>query len=751
MTFLYTTTIFLSALLLFLVQPLVGKMILPLLGGAPTVWNTVMVFFQAVLLCGYMYAHFSRKFLGVKGQSVVHLALLGVAALALPIIIPATIPDSAIYHPTPWLLTTLGLAVGLPFFALSANAPMLQSWLARTSHKDAENPYFLYAASNFGSMIALLGYPLVVEPFLELPHQSHLWAIGFALLGGCIALCAAVLWRNFSQDSPQEALTPPPVEIIPARRKCFWVLLAFVPSSLLLGTTTILTTDIASIPLLWVLPLTIYLLSFVLVFAKRPLLYERSRNALFPLAMFIAVIRMAEGTVAETGLMLIYLLLLFAGCMVCHHRLARDKPSPAHLTEFYLWMSAGGVLGGIFNALLAPVLFPHIWEYPLALALACILCPAAADEKKNTFRFSLRDVGAPLVVLGAMAAFFFISQQAFVRYPDAFAAMDAWIKAHNPLETKLSVFSLLAGVAVVIPLGACFLFRLRPLRFGLMIGALFAVGMVNPLQLSDKVTHIERNFFGVVRVQEFKSAGLTVLYHGTTMHGMQSSKPDLRLRPLGYYHPEGPFGDFFRAFSEQASHGRIGIMGLGAGSLACLARSSDTMTYYEIDPVVDNLARDPHYFTFLRDCPPEGHTVLGDARLSLVKEPDGTFDMLVVDVFSSDAIPTHLLTREAFALYMKKLAPGGVIAVHISNRHLDLAPVVSAVARSVGLDGAITLDKKPSADGLKFPTELVVLSTNQVFIARLQAESPGWKPLPPARPEMLWTDSFSNILRVLRH
>lgn len=741
MALLYTGTIFLSAFLLFLVQPMIGKMLLPLLGGSPSVWNTVMVFFQALLLFGYLYAHLTRR-LGAKKQAVVHLGLLALAAATLPIVVPHDVPEAVVYQPVTWLLTTLLAAVGLPFFALSANAPMLQSWLASTRHKDAQNPYFLYAASNAASMLALLGYPVLMEPWLRLGEQTALWRYSFYVLVLGIAACAFSMGKHYAAPVATAAGAE---EAITLKRRAWWLLLAFVPSAMLMGTTTIITTDIASAPLLWVIPLALYLLSFVFVFAKKPIFYERSRNALLPLAMFIAVVRMAEGTVNETGLVFIYILLLFCTCMVCHHRLAADKPSPEKLTEFYLMMSLGGVLGGIFAGVLAPAIFDQVWEYPLALALACVLCPPAKPVQEKR----IWDVAAPLLVVGAMALFFVLLKLLSNQFGEAFTAMNAWISAHNPLETPLTVFSLLSALSSFIPLIACFLFRERPVRFSLMIGILFVVSTLQPMNPAFTPLATERNFFGVVKVREYRDEHFRTMVHGTTMHGIQSTLPELKLTPGGYYHPQGPFGEFFQAMPA----GHFAMLGLGTGGLACLVSRESTLTYYEIDPTVEKFARDNRYFTFLQDCPPKVDVVLGDGRLELARAPDHSFDALVVDVFSSDAIPTHLMTKEAFEVYKKKLKKNAWIAIHVSNRHLNLEPVVSAVADSVGLKGIRKIDNMTENDSkiLKLKTNIIILSEDAAVLERFRASHEGWEPISAPRPDMLWTDDFSNILRVIKH
>jgi spermidine synthase len=733
----FALSLFVSATLLFWVQPMFAKMVLPLLGGTPAVWNTCMVFYQAVLLAGYVYAHVSARWLGVRWQAVLHVGWLALALLVLPIGIPkGWIPPAAAY-PGPWLLLLLLVSVGLPFFVLSTTAPMLQQWFAHTRHHAARDPYFLYAASNLGSMVALLGYPALLEPRLRLVQQSHVWSLGYGLLALLILSCAGILWRSHQAGNPEagkgeggEPEAAPAVfpETLTAGRRLRWVLLAFAPSSLLLGVTTYISTDIAAVPLIWVIPLALYLLTFVLVFARRPLLSLELVARWQPVAVLPLVVLFLWDLQAEGNLVLpLHLVAFFFLAMVCHGELARSRPSTAHLTEFYLWLSVGGVLGGLFNALVAPLVFNSVVEYPLAIVLACLLRPATRGHSPWK-DFTWRDLAWPL------------------GFGLLLALLVQMVKANAGQAGVTGVTVIVSCFAALV----CYGFAFWALRFGLGVGAIFLAGVL--YSSGDyPVLHRERSFFGVLQVQADATGQYHFLYHGTTLHGAQSLDPQRRREPLTYYIPTGPVGQVFNAFIHKRRHQNVAVIGLGTGSLSSYAWARQSWTFFEIDPAVERLARDPLYFTFLEDCPAEMKVILGDARLTLARAPDRVYDLIIFDAFSSDAVPTHLISREALSLYLTKLANGGMLMFHISNRYLDLRPVLANLAADAA-QVCIYQDYQVSeAEQSTYASHSmwVVMARSQKDLGEL-AQDERWTQAAPDPRVGLWTDEYSNILSVFR-
>jgi hypothetical protein len=721
---LYAVTIFLGAGLLFLVQPMFARMVLPLLGGAPAVWNTALVFYQAALLAGYAYAHAEPVWLGIRRQAVVHLGLMLLPLLVLPLGVPAGWTPPAAANPIPWLLAIMVLAVGLPFFVVSTTSPLVQKWLTATGHPAAVDPYFLYAASNLGSMLALLSYPALVERHLRLPDQSRLWTAGYLLLVLLAAGCVACLWRSRSQPAAVAAADDPaPKAGVGAGRRARWVLLSFVPSSLMLSVTTFLSTDIAAIPLLWVIPLAVYLLTFILVFARRPPLPHALMGRALPVVVLPLVLILTAGANEPLALVIPpHLLTFFVAAMVCHGELARDRPGPRHLTEFYLWLSVGGVLGGIFTALVAPLVFTRVAEYPLMLVLACVLAAGPDLRRQGRAGWALA-LGLP-AGLGLLAAALLL----LIRRGD-----------HGPAGAGLAF-----GLLVVL----CFLFSWRrPLAFGLGIGVILAASAFHRGE-EGRLLHAERSFFGIHRVTRDASDGYHLLLHGTTLHGMQSLDPARRREPLTYFYPNGPLGQLFLSLPRRS----VAVVGLGAGSIACYAAPGQVWTFYEIDPAVERIARDARFFTFLQDCLPGVPVVLGDARLSLARAPDATYDLLVLDAYSSDAPPMHLLTREALALYLAKLAPRGLLVFNVSNRHLDLEPVLAGLARDGGLAARVRDDAavrpEDSMRG-KTPSTWVVMARALADLGALAAD-PRWQPLRGDPGDRVWTDSYGSLLAVFK-
>ncbi len=724
------TTIFTSAALLFLIQPMFARMVLPLLGGAPAVWNTAMVFYQAVLLLGYAYAHFVSSRLGVRHHALLHGLVLLVPLCVLPFAIPAGWVPPTQGNPSFWLLMLMAFAVGLPFFAVSTTSPVIQKWFASSGHRHAKDPYFLYAASNLGSMLALLGYPLVVEPMFTLDQQSRGWMWGYwsfvVLAFGCILW---VVKRSPPGLFPENTVVPisgigevastKPTAV----RRLRWVLLSFVPTSLLLSVTNYLSSEVAVIPLLWIIPLALYLLTFILVFSRCEILPRRLWSRGLPIVLVPLIMVFNLRLAQPMGwLMLLHLVAFFIAAMLCHSELAADRPEVDHLTEFYLWLSVGGVLGGIFNALVAPMIFNSLAEYPLMLVVAYLV--------GNSVRLAERKLGDWLwpLLLGLVT----------------FGAVLA--ERSNRITEGFVVTGLMFGIPSLI----CFFFSRRPLRFALGMGALFLAGSFYQGERGH-VLHAERSFFGVHRVTLDPTGRYHLLAHGATVHGVQSLDLGRRHESLAYYHSSGPGAEVLALYAQDAKK-RIGLIGLGVGSLASFAQPGQSWTYFEIDPVVLKLARDPRYFSFLSDSPADMRVVLGDARLSLTTESDGKFDVFVVDAFSSDAIPVHLVTREALALYLRKLAPGGIIAFHISNLHLDLEPVFASLARDAQLvamtrdDTVITQSEVAMG---KYPSIWLVMARSSLDLKQLTQES-GWRMSRENLGQRVWTDDYSNLLGAFR-
>ncbi|MEW5915545.1 MAG: fused MFS/spermidine synthase [Gemmatimonadota bacterium] len=732
----FTIAIFANATLLFVVQPMFTKLVLPRLGGTPGVWNTCLVFFQAALLGGYLYAHLGSRLMSARVQSLVHLALLFVAMVSLPIGIPAGFerPVQGIV-PIAWLIGLLVVALGAPFTLVAAGAPILQRWFAATDHPRAGNPYFLYAASNLGSFAALLSYPFLIEPNVRLVEQRRWWSIGYLTLMALLALCALAVWRTRSKQqsaAAQGATTSedtgesPEPRIVPnAQWRLRWILLSFVPSSLLIGVTTYISTDIASVPLLWVVPLALYLFSFVLVFARRPLV-SRSFMLWFqlPLVLMLLVSLAIGGTPRITLVAGLHLLAFFVTAMVCHRELADSRPKVDYLTGFYLWIALGGLLGGVFNVVLAPLLYDTVREYPYALIIALGLRPALGGGFATTRRSLLLDLVLPAVLLALVLGVFNLPKP--------------------PSEWGTYGVHIALGVGMAMAAG----FVRRPLRLALGAAAVFAGYHLATENDTDIIVQA-RSFFGVYRVKS--SFQFSVLTSGTTTHGGQNRVPEKRTEPLTYYHRGGPLGQFFQSTLTDIQSRRIAAVGLGAGTVACYAKPGDAWTFYEIDPVMVRIANTPRLFTYLRDCPAKPEIVLGDARLSLALAPDSSLDLILLDAFSSDAIPVHLLTREALSLYMRKVRPNGIVLLHISNRYLELQPVVVELARDARLAGAIgEYDVTPEERlELKHGSRWVALARSPLTLASLTRQ-PHWRALPPQADVEVWTDDFSDVLGVLR-
>ncbi len=746
---LFSVTLFVSAALVFLIQPMFAKFILPLFGSTPSVWNASLVFFQTALLGAYLYAHESTRRLGVRRQAALHMGLLALGLLVLPIGVPKLVPppDSS---PLPHLLGLLAVTVGLPFFVVSTTAPLLQRWLADTDHPAAGDPYFLYRASNLGSVLGLLAYPLALEPSMRLAEQGRLWSAGYGLLTALVVICGVVVWRSRPAVSSTGAFATPAVGSTPAvsstpavaggtadgagasraltapspARRLRWVGLAFVPSSLMLATTTFLTTDIAPIPLLWAVPLSLYLLSFSIVFSPGPRALGLHRWMVLALPGFAVVIAIGLLVGARDPLwlvMAVHLAGFFVAAMVCHGELARDRPVATSLTSFYLLVALGGALGGAFTAIVAPAAFDSLLEYPLAIVLAC-LCLPKRPPRFAPGRLARRlDLALPLVV-GAFAA----AALALMSLGGDFLSL-GWEET-NEAERALAL-----SVAAV----AALAFVRRPLRFGLAVGAIVVAGML-PIAVTENVIYRDRSFFGAYRVIASQDGNFHELIDGTTSHGTQDVRPGRNLEPISYYRRDGPIGQLMYTL-RPASTRRAAIVGLGTGTIACYARPGDRWTFYEIDPMVERIARDPRLFTYLRDCPGRFDVVLGDGRLSLARDAGRRYGLLILDAFASDAIPTHLLTREALALYRSRLRDGGVLAFQISNNYLALEPVMGNLARDAGL--ACRAQQGVESDWVAMAQRRSDLGATAVDWRWHECQrEPGSE---------VWTDDFSDLVEAL--
>ncbi len=724
MIVIYTITIFLSAILLFVVQPMFARMILPLLGGSPSVWNTAMLFYQVALLAGYAYAHVSTQRLGVRKQALWHVALLALVVLCLPFTLPTGgAPSDA--NPTWWLLGTMATTIGLPFFAVSATSPIVQRWFAATGHVSASDPYFLYAASNLGSLLALLGYPFLVERWVGLRLQSGLWAVGYGVFALLMCGCVWFLFRGRGAGMT----VPGPGgqdEVLGAGRRARWIALAFVPSSLMLSVTSYLSSEVASAPLLWALPLTLYLLTFTLVFARLSWLSHAVILRAFPIGVVALTLLLTVRATNPFFLMaFVHMAVFFIAAMACHGELAADRPASGRLTEFYLWMSVGGALGGLFNALLAPVVFDSFVEYPLVLVVACLLVmPVGSGVGTGVGR--LMNVSLPLG-LGA------ITLLSMRWVPELFPAASSAVHA--------AVF----GPPAVLS----FFLSEHRLRFAAGVGAIFLAAGVYSGE-TGKVLFSDRSFYGAHRVTVSPDGRFHLLLHGSTVHGMQLIRREALPMPLSYYFPTGPAGEYFSRFHDRIE-GPVAAIGMGAGSLASYGRSGQEWTFFEIDPIVADLASNSGYFTYLKQSPAEVKVVLGDGRLSLSKEPDGRFQLLIIDAFSSDVIPMHLLTREAFALYTAKLRPDGMILFHISNRHFDLRQALTDLSLDANLvcfyrEGRKFSDVESKAG--RNPSEWMVMAKRESDLEPI-LRNIRWERMTEPSGKEPWTDDRSSVLDVM--
>lgn len=746
----FTATTFLSAVLLFSIQPMFAKMVLPVLGGSPSVWAVAMCFFQAALLAGYCYAHLLIRHLP-RIAGPLHLAFGALALLTLPIGLPQSWGEPPPGDPYLWQLGLFAVAVGLPFVVVAANAPLLQAWFATTGHKNAADPYFMYAASNLGSLLALLSYPLVLEPVFGVRSLSWVWAGGFVVLLAAIGLCLLVASReqrgvadNIGED---DAAVTAVVAPLTWTRRAGWVGLALVPSALLTAFTTHIATDVASAPLIWVIPLALYLLTFVLVFRERALIPTRILLILHLAAVIVALVQLAQTrhdgwfVSAATGLAV-----FFTSAMVAHRTLYEARPAARHLTEFYLYMSLGGSLGGVFAGLVAPQIFSEVFEYPILLALTMACRPAALNFQRMEGEWMRL-----WLIFAAGVLLLFWLPWVIAKLPTATdaAEMLPWLLAR--MRASFDRWGNAALLCALFAIPMVVLWR-HPPRQLMLAGLMCAAVLLLPSAVSQG--EAKRSFFGVYRVTTSGDNEFNILKHGTTLHGAQRVRDAegtliVDTTPATYYHPKSPMAqtiDFVRAATEAEGRKiRVGIIGLGTGSLACYAKEGEAWRFFEIDPVVVGIAKNAVDFSFLHYCLPEPDIVLGDARLTLAKQPPASYDLIIVDAFSSDAVPVHLMTAEALRMYATKLTPTGVVLLHISNRYLDLDAVLGATAPLVPeLNGVLMSDDESDGSYASSTSTVAVFSkdeaTLELYRATAESKELDGKTLKP------WTDDTSDVL-----
>lgn len=713
----YGSTLALSAFLLFWVQPLIGKMLLPILGGSSAVWITCMLFFQGVLLCGYTYAHLLQKYFSIRTQIGLHITLLALAIFTLPFSFAAHLGLHSTSYPTVSLLRALVIEVSLVILLVSSTAPLLQHWFFHSKHRRSQDPYFLYITSNAGSLLGLLAYPLLLEPIAGSVAQTHIWMYAFIILFFFMIICAAILLaRSFSVVDHGNAISSPT-----SQQRLRWVLLSFAPSSLLLAITNYITSDIAAVPLLWVIPLALYLLTFIIAFSPRQIIKPQTVHGLqeyglIPLAVLFVFPQLHLGGMQT--LITVYVC-FFICAQACHSELADLRPTGEYVTTFYLWIAVGGFLGGVFNAIIAPYIFHHLYELPITLIILAVLRPYAYDEKFKQFDWK-KDIIISLVIFSILV---------FSRLFSNEINFDA---------NKYLNYALL---------GSALLYTLvrvrRPWHVAANLIAIFLVTFSIPSFYHLQPIYQERNFYGQHMVLRGKN-DVHILMSGKTMHGAQYLTDKTHEKSLTYYRP---IKDIIASLGNKPKN--IAVIGLGTGTLACLVDKHDILRFYELDRTVYEIAANSSYFTYITDCVPQGGVVLGDGRLQISKAPDKKYDLIILDAFSSDAVPTHLLTLEAMQMYLRKLKASGLLVVHVSNNYLYLSRVVFGAAKRLKLIPLYLHENKQESSRLLSASQWVVLARNVSDVERL-AHYKGWQFIDTQRYNLVWTDDFSNIIQILR-
>jgi SAM-dependent methyltransferase len=728
----FVITILTGSFLLFLVQPMVARMALPKLGGAPAVWNSAMLVYQALLLAGYAYAHrLSRE--AAKTQATVHLVVLLLAALWLPIGL-ATLAIPADGSPIFWVPWLLVASIGPLFFAVAAQAPLMQRWFGLAGNKG--EPYALYAASNIGSFAGLIAYPLLVEPFMPIQEQTWLWSGLYALLFVLVGISATKIWKNRNEEAVSLEATAEPRSKIDWKTRAYWIALSAVPSGLMLSTTAHLTTDLMAMPLLWVIPLGLYLLSFSVAFSDNRVLARVFTKVAPSIVLLAAATAFAFFGNAVVYSLISTVLLLFTVAIALHAEMYRTRPDASQLTDFYLMMSIGGVVGGLVCAIAAPLIFDWTWEHPLLIFAAALLLPQM--RLINIGTDDIIDEKGPVratVMLGIIAL--------------AVGIVSGILDPIGTGWSKMAVTAVMIGVGVF-AIG-------NRLAYALIVAGIMAAngGYYSLTQSFDNIRW--RSYFGIYTVNTEPSGSFRWLSHGTTMHGMQNlAKPTL---PISYYGANSGVGlAFAKAEEFYGPQAAVGVVGLGSGTLACYAKPGQDWHFFEIDPLMVDIAKRKKVFSFLERCTPTAPVHLGDARLTLAEQPADSLDLLAIDAFSSDSIPLHLLTKEAFDVYRRVLKPKGLLIVHISNRHVDLKPVLAAEAKLGGWSLAQRNDNPPDAqseNGVR-ASKWIAMSSDPAMLARLtgpvakkadQRYNPTqWLVLEPSTKAKRWTDDYASVL-----
>ena len=760
--YLYSGCIFLSAFLLFLVQPMIGKMFLPWVGGSSAAWNTCMFFFQALLLAGYGYTHLSLGRLGLKKQSFLQFPMMLLALLFLPFIYSNATPVPE--DPSFWLIAQLIKTIGLPFFVIAGIAPLLQIWFANTGHTRAVSPFFLYAASNTGSLFALLAYPTLIEPSFDLAGQARIWTGGYILLIILMAACFSLVEKTEVAAQTKEnkgSDVPPPA----TRTILFWVAAAFLPSSLLLAVTQYVTTDLVPVPMFWIIPLMIYLVTFIVAFSEKlaPRALTYSRISLLVILSFLSLYLFVEITYFWFSVM-VHLFTLFCVAMFCHCAIAENKPPVKHLTAYYLWISLGGVLGGFFNSLIAPQIFSDYLEYPLLIVLSCLMIdrfnnsqPVKEGETDN--RIFVPGIVSALVGFYIFALIIYFSNLNLPEQIFHFATYLGYDINLPGLKAFLELISVYHGQIrqTAFALSALVPYFVLTRRCRVSFAPLVAVVLVLIFVYNigqHKIIKRYRNFFGVKKVFFDTEANLRYLAHGSTVHGKQCFTDALREEPLTYYHRRGPLGDIFALPMFGQDNLKVAIIGLGVGSMAAYSRTGNEFVFYELDPQVVEIAQRTGIFSYLKDFSHNCRVEVGDGRLKIMQAAPKYFDMIIIDAFSSDAVPIHLLTVEALQIYLDRLKDTGIIAVHISNRYINLQPNLQALAKVHNLHQTFINDdsfnSNEAANYERSPAEYAIFTRDQGivnYLARVSGDT--WAPIndwPDFRP---WTDSHSSIFPLL--
>ncbi len=753
---LFTVGIFAGSFMLFLIQPMVGKILLPLLGGAPAIWTTCMLFFQAALLAGYLYADRSIALLGCNRQSVLHLMLMIGSWLLLPVSIDTAGLETAHASPASWLLSRLTTSIGLLFFLLAANAPLLQRYYSQSGQPDADNPYFLYSASNAGSLLALLAFPFMLEPFMGAGDIRRLWSVGYIFLTLILGACSFMIWKhvdNYDLDSRMRGndkhSTSSETYVIPGWvDNIRWAFYGFLPCSAMLAVTTHITADIASAPLLWILPLAGYLLSFILAFARSSYWRQiRWQRYLFPVTLLCLLMYyyvLTERAWLSIGMHLLFMLLTG---MFFHARLAGSAPAARFLNRFYVWISAGGVAAGLFNGILAPMLFKTQFEYFLTMLATALTVAFLADRHLNEVLTLKRET--------------FVS----VTFALIFCLLTYY--SRNGAD---DLFSIDTAKQLFFSIFLIHLYFRMPFTAGASLLFIFVILQTTGTPSETRVLHRERSFFGILKVSRLSTDGETRdsdlkiagvvdifhrLHHGNTLHGVERRVKVRERFPLSYYSREGPIGALFRTGLINRNCKNIGVVGLGAGTLAWYGRSWQSMDFFEIDPAIIRIALNPDFFSFLTDSQAAWRIIAGDARVKLHDIPNGSYDLLIIDAYSSGSVPIHLLTLQAFELYRSKIAANGLVVFHISNRYLKLAPIVRRICEQTGLD-CLEAFYEPERDSIRYDW----YDFDQLAASHWVAASPRrekldllkntglWKPMPEYANYKLWTDDYASLLQV---